>query len=364
VGISKVKLQRTSGGTSSKGRLPAFRVGQIVRGRVRRILGNGYIRVGIRGQNLVASSEFSVAPEEELLLRVVKLRPRPHLQVLQSMEQSGGTMQQANINSDLLSAFLDRDIPVTYEMLTSAGRDLGPGDLRKFIDLVQRHPEAWRRILWNVSFASGEDLLAFGAWLEQGAALFSASLLARLKALQIPAKILQLHNDIAQSLSTIQKYVQELSADGASTPVVKGMQTHWGQWHLLRNLIWEQGSWYGSFFPFLWENHWGVMAFSYWQPSQAGAEEEPARLSLIAALADGGILQFLLEYRETDLAGAVEVNSGELAMKAEELLPQFRSGLQNKGFSQVGIRVRTIKNMRVDYTQLLPVKQEPLAYAG
>ncbi len=363
--ISEVKLRRTSGKTASARSLPAFRVGQLVRGKVHRILGNGYLQVGIKGQNLVASSDFSVAVEEELLLRVVKLRPRPHLQVLRSMEKSGGHTEKGNADSDLLGTLLDRDIPVTDDMLKYFGTDLGTGDLRKFSELVRRYPEAWRRILRSASFASGKDLLAFGAWLDLGAELFSTTFLSRLNALPLPANTLRLQNDVTKMLSTLQRYFQEMPADGAiPTQLVKSMQTHWMQWHLLRNAVWEQGTWSGAFLPFLWEEQCGVMAFSYWKPDPEYPEAEPARLSLISALANGWILQFLLEYRETDLAGAIDVNSGELAVKAEDLLPKFRHGLQSKGYSQVGLRVRTARNLRVDYAQLLPVEQEPLTYAG
>jgi len=365
VDISRVRVQRQPGKQAAKNKLPAFKPGQIVQGRVNKILGKGYIQAHIHGRNLIASSEISVSIDEQLLFRVIKLKPKPHLQVMQSLDRSITSGSIFASDNKLLKTLLKYDLPITQEMIRMLQDNVGKNTIRKLINLIQENPVAWRRFLWNTSHQTADQLIQFGQWLDSGTKMLSGQFIRELAVQQLPEQILQLKSNLPAMMKAIGQFLRDSGGENLlGTNVLQQLEGHWMQWLSLRKASWNGGAWSGSYLPFLWEGEHGVLAFSHWKPRDNTEDVSPSRLSLISAFENGWVLQFLLEYREKDIAGAIDANENRLTLTVQELLSSFRQDLRKCGFSQIGVRVNTVRDLTVNYAQLLPAEHESLAYAG
>lgn len=357
---------RTSGRIHHNGpssALPKFKTGQLVRGTVQKILGEGMIQARIRGHTLIAStSSVTVSAGEDLLLRVLQTQPRPHLQVMNSLSSS---LEYSGNMAQLVKTLLDLRIPVTYEMLNALTKD---GSARTVLHLLQRfqeNPRFWRRFLWASSLEKTSQIQSVISWLDSGAEIFSQEFLSGLTGEMTDLGLFQSFPDFIRGLKKIPRQLQLLSDKGVLSPqVVEILTLHWGQWHSIQELLRHNARWFGTFFPFWWQNENGIAALSFWRSEVTTQDKEPARLSILMACRNGWVMQFLLDYRVTDLAGAIEVNQPDLARLIQDLLPGFHRRLQEQGYTQIGVRVNVVEDLEVDYAQLFPPDNAPQTYAG
>lgn|GEM_PF-4402172 len=360
--VSRVRpsrgLQRKAAGSG----LPRFKTGQLVRGTVIKILGEGMIRARIRGHDLIASTSVTVSSGEDLLLRVVKTHPRPHLQVMDSLD---GSTRFSGKMAQLIQTLLEQEIPITDNMVRMLSTADADRTITQLMQQVREHASFWRRFLWLADPQSKDQIQAVLAWLNTGKEIFSPAFLDQLAGEIGLRANLQTVTDPMRALGELPRLIHLITGNtDIASRVRHSLELHWQQWHFIRGLMWESGRWLGTYFPFWWQNANGVAALTYWQAGEKASDEEPARLSILMACRNGWTMHFLLDYRMKDLAGAIEVNRADLAQLVQNLLPEFYRQLRNNGYTQAGVRVNLVEDLAVDYARLFTSNNIQQTYAG
>jgi hypothetical protein len=294
---------------------------------------------------------------EQLLLYVKELEPKPHLKVLESLSRPSGNDEYRISKRDLLR-LLKTGIPIDHKLLLSIGRD-PEFDIPAFAKLVRKDQKFWKRVFWHIPTLSYRDVRTFSDWLQESKSLLNQNLFnTSFEKLKADASFSHLNNgDIFHRLLIYANTMME------SNNIPGVLASHLANWNQVRKLVWEYSFWSGSFVPFFLKGQAGILAMSIWHPKNA-ASRLPGRLSLLMALRNGWTFQSLFEYRETDLAGAIDVNNPECEKMANEQLASLVNSLRHKGFNHIGIRVNMVKNLEVDYTQLIPPVHHNEKYIG
>lgn len=360
--VSRVRSTRGPGKRTATSRLPRLKTGQLVRGTVKKILGEGIIRARIRGHDLIASTSVTVSSGEDLLLRVLKTQPRPHLQVMDSLDGSShfsGKMDQ------LIQTLLDQEIPITDDMLRMLSEQEADRTIIRLMQQIQEHSSFWRKFLWVADPQSKDQIQSVMAWLDTGRKVFSPSFLNTLAEEVGLRSNLQVVTDPTRVVDDLPRLMQSIIGNtDIASHLRQSLELHWSQWQFIQGLMWENGQWLGTFFPFWWQEESGMAALTCWQPGKHGEDEEPARLSVLMACRNGWTMQFLLDYRMKDLAGAIEVNRADLAQLVQNLLPEFYRRLRKNGYTQAGVRVNLVEELAVDYARLFDSNNIQQTYAG
>lgn len=348
------KLQRNSVHSS----LPHFKKGQVVMGTVEKHISRGLVRTRILNHPFIASTKLSVSVGDNLLLHVTESQPKPHLQVISSKYSDKGHEEQLSGRIQTISQLLKTGFPLSLDSLKN-GLFTNGFTTNELSKLVAKHPEFWRKIFWNLTPASHADIQKIQKWYEVGHSLFSNSIVENIH-------VSGLQNNFQYSASQAEIAISHLQL---FNPINDGV-SHLGQllnaqsanMHFMNSLQWDYGNWIGLFFPFVLHENAGIMAVSYWQPySELNL---PKRLSMIAAFNNGWIIHLNFDYRKTDLAGLIEVNSNNCEKAVNQHLTHLLSDLEHKGFNHTGIRVRKTEKLTVEFSRLLPPVKRTETYAG
>lgn len=331
-----------------------FKVGQYVTGTVRRILGNNRILTQIQGQSLVASSQISVNVGETLLMQVSSVRPKPKLRVVNQLKkvdvrgkgQPGKFFQQVS----------DLEIPVSPSLFDALfGGEVDKSEIEQILNALKRAPEFWRRLLWHSTFSAKSQLQHLAQFIHEGKNILS------------PAGIQQVLNAFSpeiqvNSFTTLLNFLQNSS--GQLSQSVPGIADRINIWQVLQSLYWESGFWVGDMFPLRYGKESGVAAFSFWKPEQSGEFEMPIRLTILGAFRNDWQLHAVVEFRQQDLAGVIDVNSPDLGDRFTAHIPDSREKLRAHGFTNVHIRVNYITGMNLKLKHILPPVNTMSSYAG
>jgi len=348
-------VQKSSSGTRSQ---PLLRRGQVVLGIVQRHLSSGLVQTRILNHLFIASTNLPVSVGDKLLMHVLEAEPKPHLQVISSPSATASSISDfPELNS--LQNLLERGFPLSLKSLQN-GLFAGGLSPKEFAKLISENPGFWQKVFWNLSPASHSDILRIFNWYQEGQNLFNGSNLQKLNSdyLQQNFQFSALQTDL--KLAELQIYNPINDGKGSFGNL---LNVHAASIHFMNSLVWEYGIWSGLFFPFSMKNQCGLAALSYWQP-EIGEENMPRRFSLIAGFNNGWILHVLFDYRKSDVAGNIEVNSRKCEVAVNEFLPDLIADLNLKGFKHTGIRVNYIPKLNIDYSKLLPPVNQSQTYAG
>lgn len=347
-------VQKSSSGNRSQ---PLLRRGQVVLGTVQRHLSSGLIQTKILNHPFIASTKLPVSVGDKLLMHVLEAEPKPHLQVISSPSAASSFNDFPELNS--LRNLLERGFPLSLKSLKD-GLFAGGFSPKEFAKFITENPGFWQKVFWNLSPASQSDILRIFNWYQEGQNLFNPSHLQKLNSeyLQQNFQFSALQTNL--NLAELQIFNPINDGKGYFGNL---LNVHTASVHFMNSLVWEYGIWSGLFFPFSIEDQCGLAALSYWQ-LEVGEENMPRRFSLMAGFNNGWILHALLDYRESDIAGNIEVNSRECEIAANEFLPGMIADFKKKGFDHTGIRVNCIPELKFDYSKLLPPVKQSQTYAG
>ncbi len=358
--VRRVKATKKTGRSTSRGSMPDLKEGQITQGRVKRFLSNGLIIVSIKGRELVASTSFAVTAGEELLLKVNKLHPKPHLQVLQSMKRDTGEYKE-NHHLIIVQWMLEHDLTVSLGIWRMLAEQVDTNINHKIHQLLKKHKSAWRKVFWNANPETIEELLAIANWLETGNEILSPSFVKDLTKQECEDSELTSVTSLREILFGDSPY-SELWEQSFS--ISKGffeqIKEHISLWNRLQLLSWETGTWSGTAFPFRKGKIPGTGALSYWKPTQQGQDRIPNRFSLLMVLGNGWLMKMTVNFRQDDIAGTLVVNTKEFQTEIEKQLPSFRRKLQEMGYQHFGIGLALRQDLEMNYAHLLPEKNKSI----
>jgi|GEM_PF-2361504 len=321
-----------------------FKVGHYVTGTVRRVLGNNRVLTQIQGQTLVASAQISVNVGETLLMQVSSVRPKPKLRVIDPLKK--GDIKGKDRTNSLFRQLSDLEIPVSPSLFGLLfGEEIGQAEVEEILGAFDRAPKFWRRLLWHAVFSSFSQLQQVGQFINAGDNLFSHEFMQQFLSV-LPAKFHM--NSFGDLLEFLQNFPgQSGHANDYSAGSVN-------IWELLRNLFWESGHWLGDMFPLHFGKEKGVAGFSFWKPEQSDESELPVRLTILAVFRNDWKLHAVIEFRQQDLAGVIDVNSPGFRKRLNGHIPVSREQLHSHGFTNVHIRVNYIAGMNLELSKLLP----------
>jgi hypothetical protein len=299
-----------------------------------------------------------VSVGDKLVMHVIEAEPKPHLRVISSPSAASSSVQDfPELNS--LQNLLERGFPLSLKSIKE-GLFAGGFSPKEFAKLIAENPGFWQRVFWNVSPASQSALQRIFSWFQEGQNLFNPTHLQNLtseylrqnfqfSALQTDLNVAELQ--IFNPINDGKGYFGNL------------LNVHAASVHFMNSLIWEYGIWSGLFFPLSFNEQCGLAALSYWHPERA-EENMPSRFSLIVGFNNGWFLHALFDYRNSDIAGNIEVNSRDCEVAANEFLPGLIADFNLKGFEHTGIRVNYVPELDFNYSKLLPPVKQSQTYAG
>jgi len=343
-------------------KLSSLKVGQLVKGTVKRHMGSGLILTRMKGQTLLASTNLGVRVGDELLLKVKRLRPKPKLQVLEILSSATSSGKLTGTHKAFQQLW-SKELPITaglWNALMQSGENRGNTEL---IRVMQDQPDLWRRLLWNIAFNSTRTAGEAHQWVKNAPKIFTVQMIG-----QIHHHFAAPHsgpvdvNTLSRAIARFAEWCRGLDPAAAAW---KGLlKAHHLRWRTMRLLEWEGGYWYGGLFPSRYGDLPALNALSVWTPVGERSPERPKRLALLALFRNEWILHGVVEYRKQDVVGTLDVNSPEFEAALESETEQFRSALSGHGYRDINLWVHCDPSIGITYEGLIPEGPKTLQYVG